>query len=271
MNQHRVPDGESLIRLDTPPGGREVILVCTLNEPDAKLLPLAFAASAARDLGARRVGLVAPYLAYLRQDRRFHPGEALTSTAFARILSAHFDWLVTVDPHLHRIHALSEIYAIPASAVAAAPAVAEWIRAQVQRPLLVGPDEESAQWVSAIASAAHAPHVVLRKQRHGDRDVTISLPDLGPWREHTPVLADDIISSGRTLSETVRQLRAQNLPPPVCMGIHALFAGDALENLLAAGAGPVVTTNTIAHSSNQIDLSKLVTAQILRCLAKAQT
>jgi ribose-phosphate pyrophosphokinase len=84
-------------------------------------LPLLFAADTARDLGARRIGLVAPYLAYMRQDIRFHAGEAVTSRTFAAILSRHLDWLVTVDPHLHRYHELSEIYRIPTQVVHAAP------------------------------------------------------------------------------------------------------------------------------------------------------
>jgi len=33
---------------------------------------------------------------------RFKPGEALTSQELARLPSGAFDWLVTIDPHLHR-------------------------------------------------------------------------------------------------------------------------------------------------------------------------
>ena len=66
------------------------------------MLPLIFAAATARELAAAKIGLVAPYLAYMRQDRRFNPGEAVTSRQVAGLLSSAFDWLVTVDPHLHR-------------------------------------------------------------------------------------------------------------------------------------------------------------------------
>ena len=107
------PDGESYVRFRTPVERRHVILVCTLDRPDDKFLPLAFTAAAARDLGAMQVGLVSSYLAYMRQDRRFHKGEAVTSACFAELLSRQFDWLVTVDPHLHRRSSLSEIYSIP--------------------------------------------------------------------------------------------------------------------------------------------------------------
>src|SRR6185503_12811188 len=122
------------------------IILCTLADPDAKFLPLIFAAATARELGAARVGLVAPYLAYMRQDRRFNPGEAVTSRYVAKLISGAFDWLVTVDPHLHRYGALGEIYTIPTRAIHAAPLMSDWIRRNVPDPLIVGPDSESEQW-----------------------------------------------------------------------------------------------------------------------------
>lgn len=115
------PDQESYVRIDTPVAGRDVILLCTLDRPDEKFLPLAFIAATARQLGAARVGLVAPYLGYLRQDKRFQDGEGITAEYFASLLSRVVDWIITVDPHLHRYHALSDIYAIPSQVVNAAP------------------------------------------------------------------------------------------------------------------------------------------------------
>lgn len=255
---YHFPDGESLVRLRTPAHGRDVVVVCTLREPDAKILPLLFAAETARAQGARSIGLVAPYLAYMRQDRAFRNGEACSAQHFARLLSAHFEWLVTVDPHLHRIHKLNDIYPIPAAAASAAPLMAQWIAANVREPLLIGPDEESAQWVRAIAEAAHAPWQVLRKIRTGDRNVEIGVPDHAHWTNRTPVLVDDIISSGGTLIHLARKLRAQGLAPPVCVAIHAVFAPFAYWGLLEAGAGRIVTTNTIAHDTNAIDVATAV-------------
>ncbi|MFD2106242.1 hypothetical protein ACFSKJ_22965 [Tabrizicola soli] len=56
----------------------------------------------------------------MRQDKAFRSGEAVTSDTFARLVSSLFDGLVTVDPHLHRRAALTELYSIPAAAVRAA-------------------------------------------------------------------------------------------------------------------------------------------------------
>ncbi len=251
----RFPDEESYVRLDSDVRGRSVVLVSTLDRPDPKFLALAFVAATARELGASRVGLIAPYLAYMRQDRRFHPGEAITSRQFAHHLSRVVDWLITIDPHLHRISVLSDIYSIPAVSVHASPFLADWIKNFVQSPLLIGPDEESAQWVEAVANRAGAPFVILQKHRRGDTDVEISVPNVERWRNHTPVLVDDIISTARTMIETLGHLGRSGMRPAVCIAVHAVFAPGALESLRAGGAARIVTTNTIAHETNAIDVT----------------
>ena len=252
------PDGETHFKLDANVRSRSTMLVCTLDRADAKFLPLVFAADTCRDLGARHVGLIAPYLAYMRQDRRFQAGEAISSRIFASSLSSHIDWLVTVDPHLHRLHSLGEIFTVPSHVVHAAEQISGWIADTVTKPVLIGPDSESAQWASRIATDAGAPLIILEKIRKGDRDVEVSLPDVEKWREHTPVLVDDIISTGRTMIETLAHLQRAKLKPAVCIGVHAVFAPGAYENLFAAGPERIVTTNTIKHPTNGIDVTALL-------------
>jgi ribose-phosphate pyrophosphokinase len=235
---------------------RRVVLVATLDRPDAKLLPLAFAAKTARELGAESVALVAPYLAYMRQDRRFEPGEAVTSRIFSGLLSGVVDRLLTVDPHLHRLSDLSAIYSIPAQALHAAPAIARWIEDNVDSPLIVGPDEESVQWVTA-AAGSRIPSLVLAKTRRGDRDIEVSVPDVAHFREHTPVVVDDIISTAQTMIETLSHLKRAGMRPGIAVGVHAVFAEGAYEALKAASAR-IVTTNTIAHETNAIDVAPLI-------------
>jgi len=187
----------------------------------------------------------------MRQDSRFHRGEGVTAAYFGRLISSTVDWLVTVDPHLHRLHSLDGIYSIPTTIARAAPAIARWIAAEVEHPVLVGPDAESAQWVSAVAAQCSAPYLILEKTRRGDRDVSITAPD-GPWNGHTPVVIDDIVSTGRTMLEATRQLRAAGSAPPMCIAIHAVFADAVHDELVAAGARDIITCNTIAHGSNRI-------------------
>jgi ribose-phosphate pyrophosphokinase len=246
------PDGELYVRIGRELAGRDAIIVGSLYPaPAEKFLSVAFVAATARDLGARRIGLVAPYLAFMRQDVRFQAGEGVTSTYFARLVSSAVDWLVTVDPHLHRIPSLDGLYTIPTTVARAAPAIARWVATEVRDPVLIGPDAESVQWVSAVAEQCGAPYVILEKTRRGDRDVSISTPT-GRWNGHTPVVIDDIVSTGRTMVEATRQLRAAGSAAPLCIAIHAVFADSVHDELVSAGASGIVTCDTIPHASNRI-------------------
>ncbi|MBC5766601.1 ribose-phosphate pyrophosphokinase [Ramlibacter albus] len=267
LASHHFPDGEHLVRLLADVNGRDVVFAGSIHPADEKTLPLLFAAETARELGAKRIGLVTPYLPYMRQDARFRPGEAITSISYARLLSGCLDFLVTVDPHLHRWHSLSQIYTIPTEVVAAAPAIAQWVKANVTNPLLVGPDEESRQWAAEVARLAGAPCTVLTKQRRGDRDVSVTLEDATHAAGHTPVLVDDIISTGRTIAAAAQALKRLGLSAPLCVAVHAVFADDAVDAMTVAGVQRVVTCDTIPHPTNAIPVAHLVAPALRRMLA----
>ena len=102
MKIHCFPDGENLVTLETDVRDRDILLLCSLDRADEKALNIMFFSQTAKDLGARSVGLVAPYLGYMRQVKRFHEGEALPPSIFATFISQYFDGLASVDPLLLR-------------------------------------------------------------------------------------------------------------------------------------------------------------------------
>ena len=258
LDWHHFPDGESLMTLPGDLDGADVALLATLRNPDHLALPLRFASATAREIGARRVGLIAPYLGYMRQDRRFEAGQAVSARLFAQFLGESFDWLVTVDPHLHRIARLEEVFPIPAVRAVSAPLLANWIKTNRPDAVLLGPDSESQQWVAEVARLAGRPYEVLRKVRTGDRQVEVSVPESAVLRDGTPVILDDIASSGRTLVRTIERLVAAGTRAPVCLVIHAVFAGSAHDDILAAGAARIITTDTIPHPSNAIGIADVL-------------
>ena len=261
---HKFPDEETYLRFLTDPGGRNIALVDCLDRPDPKLVPLLFAAMTARDLGARSVGLIAPYMPYFRQDIAFNPGEAVSARHIGALLSGAFSWVTTLDPHLHRLDSLGDVFTIPAGLAHATAPMAAWIGEHIERPMLYGPDAESEQWVRAIADACGAPYTIFRKTRLGDKFVRIETPpDIAPGA-HTPVIVDDIISSGTTLATLVRTLREAGSPRPVCCAVHGVFAGDAYEQLIAAGAAKIITTNALPHKTNDIDIAQTLAEAVRR-------
>lgn len=265
LDTRQFPDGETYLRVTTPVEGKDCIVVTNLAQPNDKFLPLVFLLNTLRELGARSVGLVAPYLCYMRQDHRFQEGEALTSRTFAELLSQHMDWLVTVDPHLHRYHNLEAIYTVPCRRVEGAHALANWLRNQ-QPLLLVGPDAESEQWVAQVATDSGHPYVIGAKQRRGDRDVEIQLPDLSPYRELTAVIIDDVISSGQTILQCLAALQQGGIERVDCVAVHGIFADGVDSTLLQSGLHDLVTCNTIPHITNRIDVTPLLYPAIKACL-----
>lgn len=253
--QHQFPDEETVIQIDSSVMGRDLIFITSLDRPNTKLVPLLFAAETARSLGAAKITLIAPYLAYMRQDKVFEPGQGITSKYFAKLISHYFDCLITIDPHLHRWHTLSAIYDIPTTVLHATDNIAQWIHQHIQKPILIGPDAESMQWVEDIARKAKAPFLILEKIRKGDERIEVSIPNIEKHQNCIPVLIDDIISTGMTMIGTVEHLKSLNMPSPICIGVHAVFAGDAYQKLLVSGIEKIITCNTIQHSSNCIDIS----------------
>ena len=254
----KFPDTETYVRITSTVKDRDVIIVCSLHEPDAKFLALFFFCRLLRDLKAKSTCLIAPYLSYMRQDTAFHTGEAITSSYFAQVLSTCVNRLITVDPHLHRRRSMQEIYSVPCTVLHGAGLISQWIKQNVSNALLIGPDKESEQWVAEVAANAGVPFLVSEKIRYGDRDVKLVVPSIENFKDHIPVLVDDIISTGQTMIETVKQLKSYGMSAPLCIAIHAVFAEGAYEELLRSGAAKVLTANSISHCTNEMDISQLV-------------
>lgn len=258
------PDGEIYLRIDSDVKNKTIILVCSLDHPNNKMIPLLFMAQTLKELGAKKIYLVSPYLPYMRQDKQFKPGEAVSSALFAKFISGFIDSVITVDPHLHRIKNLSDIYAIQTITLHATKPIAEWIRNNVASPLIIGPDEESVQWVSDVAKNSNASYVIAKKTRYSDRKVTIKIPDIND-NNKTPVLVDDIISTGVSMCAVIQQLLSKKIKNPICIGVHALFNQDVYKDLLHAGAQQVISCNTIPHPSNKIDITDILLEGINKC------
>ena len=262
VQRHRFPDGEYRIAL--PPALPRQVIVCqSLNYPNEKLVELMLVAKTARDLGAETLTLIAPYLCYMRQDKAFHPGEAVSQTIIGGFLADLFDNVVTVDPHLHRVRYLQQ--AIPASnalALTATSLMAEFLQGRVEDPVLIGPDAEAEQWVSSVAIPNQCSYGVCNKTRLGDESVEIVLPEIS-LRGRNVVLVDDVASSGQTLLVAARECFAKQAKQVDVLVTHGLFFNSADQRMIQAGVRHVWSTDSVTHDSNVIPLSGLLGDAVL--------
>lgn len=261
IERHRFPDGESKLRLPSALPARVAVLR-GLHRPNEKLAELMLVAPAARELGAVHLTLVCPYLAYMRQDMAFQPGEAVSQRHVGRALASWFNAVITVDPHLHRVASMDEV--VPGRrglALSAAPLLGAWAARHAQQPILLGPDEEAAPWVRAAATAQRLDHGTCIKQRRGDREVRVALPDM-PFQGREVVLIDDVASTGRTLAVTAAALFARGASAVDVAVTHALFVDDAIAHLARAGVRHVWSSDSVAHASNVVSLVPLLAAAL---------
>lgn len=270
IHRHRFPDGEIKLRLP-PTLPDQVVILRTLNDPNEKLVELLLAAQTARDLGARHLTLVAPYLCYMRQDVAFEPGEAISQRIVGRFLAGLFDAVITVDPHLHRVATLQQAVPVAHAVVlSAAPLLSDLIATQRPQALLLGPDEESKQWVAQAATRHGFDHAVCHKVRHGDRAVEIALPAICVAGRQV-VLLDDVVSTGHTLAQATRQLLAAGAASVDVAVTHALFVADAWSMILNAGVREVWSSDCVKHASNAVSMSSPIGEALTRIDARTTT
>jgi len=261
IKTNKFPDGEFYIRFPVGVKRKDLIIVQSLVDPNEKIVELLFIGNTAKELGAKKITLVAPYLAYMRADRRFHKGEVVSSRVLARVLSSCFDEVVTIDPHLHRIKRLSDIFSIKTKRLTSVGLIADFIKSHYKQPVIIGPDAESFQWAKAVAEQLKTKAYILKKRRFGSRDVVIKTKELD-IRGGNVVIVDDIISTGHTMVETIRAAKRANARNIYCVCVHGLFLEGAYGKIRQAGAKRIVTTNTIPSKNSKIDVSSLIAEAI---------
>jgi ribose-phosphate pyrophosphokinase len=254
---HRFPDGESLVRL--PAFAASAILYRSLNDPNDKLIELILASAELRTQGAGHITLVTPYLAYMRQDIAFRPGEAVSQKIIGPLIALYFNRILTVNPHLHRTPELGMVFpGRAATALTAAGLIGQSIAASTaDKPLLIGPDAESAPLVENAAAACGATWATANKVRRGDRNVSVELPaGLDVKGRHT-IIIDDVISSGATILDCAEALFARGAARVDVYTVHALFGPDIAATFTKAGISDVISCDSVPHPSNRISLAPL--------------
>ena len=257
----RFPDGERYLRIQQDVSGQCVAVIqSTSHHPDEYLFEYLLIADSMKDLGAKKVIAVFPYLAYARQDERFNPGEAITIETVAKLIeSVGTNEFYTVDAHLHRISDISRIFTIPAYNLSAVPLLVEYISTNIEldNSVVIGPDEESEQWAAAAARILRADFDVLEKKRINAEKVEIRTRRLSV-KNRDVIVVDDIISTGGTMVETIEVLRREGARKIVVGCIHPILAGNALARLYDSGADVVLGTDSIPSPVSRVSCAPVI-------------
>ena len=253
----KFPDNEIYLRIRKNIKGKEVVLIESYFNPDEKIIRTLFFAYTARELGAKKVRLVASYLPYIRQDKRFKEGEVISSKIIGKLFSI-FDEIIAIDPHLHRYKSLSEIFYTNVKKLSANHLIKEYIKNNFKNSVIIGPDEESYQWALNIAKELKTNATILQKKRFSSRKVSVKLMHDIEVKGKKVVVIDDMVSTGHTVIEAVKLLKKKKAKEIDAVCVHGLFVEDADKKLRKYGVRNIVSTNTIESKYSKIDVSGLI-------------
>lgn len=254
------PDGELYLRIRGDPGRGAVVVQSLWPRPSEALLELLMVAGTLRDRGVDRLVAVVPYMAYMRQDSEFNPGEVVSARRVAGLLdAAGFDLIVTVDMHLHRFSSPAELFETPVVNLTAAPLLArEAARMGVKDPVVVGPDEEAERWARAAAEAMGAEHTVFEKHRVSPEEVEVRPRDPDVVRGRDAVIVDDIISTGGTVARAARLLLEAGARSVHVAVTHALLVQGALAKIHSSGVASLYATDTVETAFSRVSVSGML-------------
>src|SRR5881628_2788130 len=266
----KFPDGETYIRIHEEVKGQDVAVVQSLyRNPDPYIFEYLLLVDTLRDLGARSITGVVPYLAYARQDARFFPGESVTSASMARLFeAAGTTSFLTVDCHLHRLGDVSKAFKIPALNLSAMPLLGEYARENFKprKPMVIAPDEEADQWAGVVAKELDSDHIVFHKTRTRKEGQTSSKVkvDAGSvdLKGRDVVFADDIISTGGTIAEAARACKKKGARRIFVLCTHPVLADGALKRIRTAGATRIVGTDTIPSPISTVSVAPVIAAAL---------
>ena len=259
----KFPDDELHIGFNSDLKNKIVVLVQSFykNVSDC-IVEVVLASKTARELGAKKVILMAPYFPYLRQDKRFHKGEAVSQKIIAGLVDKYFDAVCIIDPHLHRKNKLEDIFKIKAIKLTANSLIAYYIKKNIKNPVIIGPDEESFKWAKNVAEILGVESKILKKKRYSSIHVEVKLNKKIDLKNKNAVIVDDIVSTGHTILKTAKILKALGAEKIYCICIHGIFADNALNKLRKAKI-EVISTNTIPNKVAKIDVSGIIGNHIL--------
>jgi ribose-phosphate pyrophosphokinase len=254
----RFPDDEFYVRILDNIIGQDVLIVQTAY-PDQKIVELLLIEDAIYDAGAKKITVVLPYFGYSRQDKKFEEGESISARAIAQHISMHADCVITVDPHKDHI---LKFFTVPAYSCSAVPTLAHYLTER-NVDFVLAPDKGAKERAKEAAELIHCEYDYLEKTRINETTVKITPKKLDARGKNVAII-DDIISTGGTMANSIKELKKQGAKTVFVACTHGLFIDGAIEKLLAADCDEIISTDTIETDFSKISVADCIASALLK-------
>jgi len=264
----RFPDGEKLIRIEDDVRGRDCFVVQSTCRPvDEHLVELLIYLDCLRRASAKRITAVVPYFGYARQDRKDEGRVPITAKLVANVIAtAGADRVLAIDLHAHQ---LQGFFDIPVDHLAGELVLNRYFRDKKMGNLtVVSPDVGNIKTAARYASHLGGDLAIIYKRRvSGDQVRADEL--IGHVEDRNVLMCDDIIATAGTVCSAAEMVKARGAKR-VCVGAtHGVFAGQALERLIAAPIDEVVVTDTIPLTEEATKVKKIKVLSAAAMLGEA--
>ncbi len=207
------------------------------------LMELLLMIDAAVGASAHRVIAVTPWFGYSRQDKKSAPREPISARMVARMLeAAGADRVLTMDLHAGQIQGF---FQKPVDHMTALFMLTQYF-SDLGLPdlVVVAPDAGRVKLNKKFASKVGAELAILDKERPAQQVAEIGYV-IGDVKGKTALIVDDIIDTAGTLKAAANTVREAGAAKVYAAATHAVFSGNAFENLRDADFEEIVVTDTI--------------------------
>lgn len=264
----KFPDGEKYLRVHGEVDDEVTIIQSTGYPQDETLIELLFLIKNLKDLGAKKVKVVVPFMGYARQERRFNDGEAISAKIVAELIElAGADEFASINLHEDCVR---KFFNIPAYNLSAMPAIAEYLKEFTTDPIIIAPDKGALGFAEEISEILECNCTYLKKVRLGPDKVETTIADIDESDDDSSkvqissvkgkqaIIIDDIIATGGTIVNAINILKEHGAVSVNVCCVHPTLVNDAVSKIYAAGATDLAGTDTLKSEVSSISLAKTI-------------
>ena len=204
-----------------------------------------------KNIGAKKITAILPYLAYSRQDKSFSGQSVGAIKLWGRFFKeSGIDSVFACDLHSE---GLFNLFDLKLEEISCADFWVEHLKSIFKEEIdnnlvcIASPDAGGLSRASKIARILNVPVVCIEKKRiNPDNPVALCLH--GDVKSKTVIIVDDIIDTGRTAIQASLMLKMHSAKKIIGVFTHAVFSPGIIDRLMNSDFHKIYVSNSLINS-----------------------